>query len=212
MRVMGTDAVVLVVEPTAAEVATVVALGAIEEIEAACSRFRPDSDLMRVNEAAGRAVPVGRCFIEALDVALDAARRTDGVVDPTIGGALRALGYDRDFASLERDGAPVVHLTRIAGWRAVEVDARRRTVRVPAGTSLDLGATAKALAADRAAPRGRCRHRRAGVGQHRRRSRRGRGLPRRWLARAGHRLAGQRARTRRVRPFGSRTVAWRPPR
>ena len=104
MRVMGTDAVVLVVEPTAAEVATVVALGAIEEIEAACSRFRPDSDLMRVNEAAGRAVPVGRCFIEALDVALDAARRTDGVVDPTIGGALRALGYDRDFASLERDG------------------------------------------------------------------------------------------------------------
>ena len=41
----------------------------------------------------------------------------------------------------------MIHLTRVAGWRTVEVDADRRTVRVPAGTSLDLGATAKALAA-----------------------------------------------------------------
>jgi thiamine biosynthesis lipoprotein len=154
MRVMGTDAAVLVAEAAGAagaRAATDVALEVIEEIEAACSRFRPDSDLTRVNEAAGRPVAVGRCFIDALDVALDAARRTDGVVDPTIGGALRALGYDRDFASLERDGAPVVHLGRIAGWRAVEVDVHRRTVRVPVGTRLDLGATAKAFAADRAA-------------------------------------------------------------
>lgn len=151
MRVMGTDAVVLVAEAAGARMATDVALEVIEEVEAACSRFRQDSDLTRVNEAVGRPIAVGRCFIEALGVALDAARRTDGVVDPTIGSALRALGYDRDFASLEPDGAPVVHLTRVAGWRAVEVDVHRRTVRVPAGTRLDLGATAKALAADRAA-------------------------------------------------------------
>lgn len=151
MKVMGTDAVVLTTEPESAERATAIALEAIEVIEAACSRFRPDSDLSRVNEAAGTPVVVGPCFLDALSVALDAARRTDGVVDPTIGGALRALGYDRDFASLDREGPPVVYLTRIAGWRSVEVDARQGTVLVPPGTRLDLGATAKALAADRAA-------------------------------------------------------------
>lgn len=151
MKVMGTDAVVLVTVPESEEQATLVALREIEEIEAACSRFRPDSDLSRVNEAAGRPVVVGSCFFDALGVALDAARRTDGVVDPTIGGALRALGYDRDFASLAPDEAPVLHLVRIAGWRSVEIDPRRSTVRVPSGTRLDLGATAKALAADRAA-------------------------------------------------------------
>ena len=151
MKVMGTDAVVLVTAPESAERATNAAREVIEEIEAACSRFRPDSDLSRVNDAAGRPVVVGRCFLDALGVALDAARRTDGVLDPTIGGALRALGYDRDFASLDRDGAPVVHLARVSSWHSVEVDPRRFTVRVPSGTRLDLGATAKALAVDRAA-------------------------------------------------------------
>jgi thiamine biosynthesis lipoprotein len=153
---MGTDAAVLVSEPDrlrprrAAQAADA-ALEVIEEIESACSRFRPESDLSRVNESAGRPVVVGSCFLGALDVALDAARRTEGVVDPTIGGALRALGYDRDFASLDRDGAPVLHLVRVSGWRSVEIDPRRSTVRIPPHTCLDLGATAKALAADRAA-------------------------------------------------------------
>jgi thiamine biosynthesis lipoprotein len=156
MKVMGTDAVILVSEPDrvapdAVTDATDAALEVIEQIEAACSRFRPESDLSRVNESAGRPVAVGTCFLDALAVALDAARRTDGVVDPTIGGALRALGYDRDFASLDRDGAPVLHLVRVTGWRCVEIDPLRSTVRVPPGTRLDLGATAKALAADRAA-------------------------------------------------------------
>ncbi len=151
MKVMGTDVAILTSAPASIEQATNAALEVIEEIEAACSRFRPESDLSRVNEAAGRPVVVGPCFLDALGVALDAARRTDGVVDPTIGGALRALGYDRDFASLDRDGAPVLHLTRINGWGSVEVDTHRSTVRVPSGIRLDLGATAKALAADRAA-------------------------------------------------------------
>lgn len=157
MRVMGTDAVILVDRPEPAAFDPLVgdpvdaALGVIEEIEAACSRFRPESDLSRVNASSGRPVAVGSCFLGALDVALDAARRTDGVVDPTIGGALRSLGYDRDFASLDPDGAPVLHLVRVSGWQSVEVDPRHATVRIPAGTRLDFGATAKALAADRAA-------------------------------------------------------------
>ncbi len=93
-------------------------------------------------------------FLDALNIALDAARSTDGIVDPTIGRALRVLGYDRDFASVAADGASLrVRVERTAGWRAVDVDTIRSRVRVPRGVELDLGATAKAFAADRAARR-----------------------------------------------------------
>jgi thiamine biosynthesis lipoprotein len=85
---------------------------------------------------------------EALTVALRAARLSDGLVDPTVGGAVRALGYDRDFAAIE-DG-PVVRQV-VPGWRRVLFDAERGEVVLPRGVLLDLGATAKALAADEAA-------------------------------------------------------------
>ena len=106
---------------------------------------------MRVNEAAGEEVAVGDLLIEAIEVALRVARATDGAVDPTVGRALRNLGYDRDFDELAADGAPPAQLPPTPGWTGVKLDLRARTVRVPAGVELDLGATAKALAADRAA-------------------------------------------------------------
>jgi thiamine biosynthesis lipoprotein len=84
---------------------------------------------------------------EAVATALRAARLTGGAVDPTAGGAVVAAGYDRDFAALRpRARAAAV---RVPGWRVVKLGAR--TLRMPAGVTLDLGATAKALAADRAA-------------------------------------------------------------
>src|SRR5207244_10112392 len=73
--------------------------------------------------------------------------------DPTVGTAMQVLGYDRDFAAVEATGPPVVRVAAVPGWRLVRVDRRNRTVRVPARVRLDLGATAKALAADRAAAR-----------------------------------------------------------
>ncbi len=148
---LGTDAVVLVGETTEIEAARRVVLDEVAAIDRTCSRFRSDSDLSRVNDANGAPVAVDELFIEAVGVALDAARRTHGVVDPTLGEALIVLGYDRDFAALPADGPPVVRAARVPGWQVVEVDAAAGTVRVPQGTSLDLGATAKALAADRAA-------------------------------------------------------------
>ena len=117
---------------------------------AACSRFRPDSDLSLVNAAPGRWIGVGRLFVCALRVALDAASSSGGAVDPTIGQAVRLLGYDVDFDSV-RDGPPVLTAALVPGWRAVEIDAAGGRVRIPHGVQLDLGATAKALAADRAA-------------------------------------------------------------
>ena len=89
--------------------------------------------------------------------ALDAARLTDGLVDPTLGGDLVALGYDRDIDDLRRTSRRPVGAGRDRGtrpgtratWRDVRLDGCRLTV--PAGVMLDLGATAKALTADRAA-------------------------------------------------------------
>src|SRR3954463_3830057 len=74
-------------------------------LDAACSRFRDDSELVRLNGAAGRTVEVSPLLFAALEVALAAAVETDGLVDPTVGGSLRGLGYDRDFDLLVRSGA-----------------------------------------------------------------------------------------------------------
>jgi thiamine biosynthesis lipoprotein len=103
-----------------------------------------------VNERSGEPVKVGPLLLEAVNAALRAARLTDGDVDPTVGEALIALGYDRDFDSLL---VPAVArpVASVPGWRTVRVDADAGTIRTAPGVMVDLGATAKALAADRAA-------------------------------------------------------------
>jgi thiamine biosynthesis lipoprotein len=116
-------------------------------IDGACSRFRDDSEIARVNRAKGAPVRVSETFVEAARCALWAARITDGDLDPTIGASLRAAGYDRDFAAI-RSGDATVRFTRAAGWRCVHLDEARGLVRVPPGVELDFGATAKAFAAD----------------------------------------------------------------
>jgi thiamine biosynthesis lipoprotein len=122
----------------------------VSDFDQACSRFRSDSELSLLNASSGAAVRVGPVLLDAVSAALRAARLTDGDVDPTVGEALIALGYDRDFDSL-----PVPAISRpvasIPGWRTVRVDPSDGTVRTAPGVILDLGATAKALAADRAA-------------------------------------------------------------
>jgi thiamine biosynthesis lipoprotein len=133
------------------------ARGAVEEevaaIDAACSRFREDSELAAVNRGGGRAVHVGPLLIEAVETALRAARLTGGDVDPTVGEAIRVLGYDRDFDAVAPTGRALVRIAPVPGWHQIRLDRRRQLVTVPPGVSLDLGATAKGLAADRAAGR-----------------------------------------------------------
>ena len=149
---LGTTATLVVDDPAARRDATAVLERELHAIDEACSRFRDDSDLSRVNAGAGGPVPVSALCVEAVLVALRAARVTDGLVDPTVGTAMRVIGYDRDFAAVAPDGPPLrVRATRVAGWRAVVVDTEAGTVMVPRGVELDLGATAKALCADRAA-------------------------------------------------------------
>src|SRR5262249_30344697 len=122
----------------------------LAEVDAACSRFRDDSELVALDASAGRPTEVSPLLAEALTVALRAAEATDGAVDPTVGSAMNAIGYDRDFTLVREDDRPVKLLVKRApGWRLVTLDDRKVTV--PEGVRLDLGATAKAWAADRAA-------------------------------------------------------------
>ena len=162
LEAFGSTALVAVTEPAALDSARAAVERVVAEFDRACSRFRDDSELSAVNARPGVPVHVGPVLLEAVTVALRAARLTGGDVDPTVGQALISLGYDRDFDALggvARDeargpagGLSVPRpLASIPGWRTVTVDHERSTIRVAAGVMLDLGATAKALAADRAA-------------------------------------------------------------
>ncbi len=214
-QALGTN-VVLRVTGTLAELreARTLVADQLDALDRVCSRFREDSQLSRVNAAAGGPPQsISPLFVEALQVALRAAELTDGDVDPTVGAALVLAGYDRNWDALQADwrrsatpdgrsspasqprtalaapeapsttsgrcaapgepshvrgGAsrphphlhplPTLRARMRRGWRTIELDPVRATVRVPRGISLDLGASAKAWAADRAASavRARC--------------------------------------------------------
>jgi thiamine biosynthesis lipoprotein len=126
----------------------------LDALDLACSRFRPDSELARAERKAGTSVPVSELLADAVSVALRAAELTGGDLDPTVATQLAALGYDRDFALVAGDGPPVsLVASPRPRWREVRLDRERRRLTVPPGVRLDLGATAKAYAADRAAAR-----------------------------------------------------------
>jgi thiamine biosynthesis lipoprotein len=148
-RALGTTVAVLSSEPPELAEAAATVHRVLDEIDRACSRFRDDSELCRLNAAGGSPMRVSRLFVRATRCALRAARLTDGDLDPTIGSSIRAAGYDRDFATI-RAGGPV-RFRRAGGWRGIELDDAHSTVRLPPGVELDYGATAKALAADIAA-------------------------------------------------------------
>jgi thiamine biosynthesis lipoprotein ApbE len=167
---LGTSVVLRVTDPAALAHARAEVERELDAIDRACSRFRADSELSRVNASGGRPVQIGALLMEALELAVRAAELTDGDVDPTVGRALELAGYDRDWRLLtpceDRAGngsprsgaasdrtrrADAITVRRLSGWRTIALDRRRACVRVPRGVRLDLGATAKGWAADRAA-------------------------------------------------------------
>ena len=137
---------------TTADLARAVELAeaVLAEVDRACSRFRPDSDLSVANARAGTWTAVDPLLVAAVGVAIDAARETDGLVDPCLGQQLVEIGYDDDLAVVlaRRSPRDVPAATpRPDAWREVGVDPGG-AVLVPSGVQLDLGATAKAWASD----------------------------------------------------------------
>jgi thiamine biosynthesis lipoprotein len=170
-KALGTSVLVLTTRDDRLEPATAAVRQVLEDVDAAYSRFREDSELTELNANAGRTIQISPLLATAVDAALRAARLTDGAVDPTIGRAIRVAGYDDDFSRIalegphpalprergrqmrptERGRGMQLRAEHVPGWQAIRLDRGSRTVWLPQGVELDLGSTGKALAADLAA-------------------------------------------------------------
>jgi thiamine biosynthesis lipoprotein len=151
-RALGTLVQLVVTDPRCLAQARDLLARDLDEVDLACSRFRADSEICALRATRGRPARVSPLLAEAIAVALRAARLTDGDVDPTVGAAMSAIGYDRDFERIKRIGPPVVLTVRaVPGWREIHLEGQSLTM--PEGIQLDLGATAKAWAADRSSAR-----------------------------------------------------------
>ncbi|HEV7899396.1 MAG TPA: FAD:protein FMN transferase [Planosporangium sp.] len=147
--VWGSTARLVVTTPARLPAARKLVRRQLSAVDKACSRFRGSSEIHRVQRAGGRPVRVSELLAEFVAVSLRAAERSDGDVDPTIGAAMVRLGHDRDLSLLPTCGGWQARERPAPGWRRVHLDGRELTV--PVGVLLDLGATAKAHAADRCA-------------------------------------------------------------
>ena len=149
----GTTAVLVLTDPAAELTATSLLRERVRRVDLACSRFRDDSELVAANRRSGEVVELSSELHGFVRAALDAARATNGLVEPALGAELRAAGYDRTFILIaEREGWRFRQVACRRGlWREIELDDARRLLRVPRGVELDLGATAKARTADLAA-------------------------------------------------------------
>lgn len=161
-RPMATDVSVQIAAPPAqraeAEGAADACMAWFDEVDLRLSRFRPESELSRLNATAGEWVAVSDVLYECTEVALAAAESSGGLFDPTLLRQLCDLGYDRDFAAIAHrevsriDGqsaraATQAHAER-AAWRAIALDSRHKRVQLPAGAQLDFGGIAKGWSAD----------------------------------------------------------------
>lgn len=121
----------------------------VESIEARLSRFRPESELTQFNACAGHWVTVSEVLFANLRAAKHAARLTDGMFNPLVLPALIANGYDRTFYALSMtETTPPLPA---ADWRGIELRAQAREARIPAGSAVDLGGSAKGWTAERVA-------------------------------------------------------------
>ena len=123
------------------------AVDELERLEQCWSRFRPDSELARVNATAGAWTEVSNPMLLALTCAADLVTATRGRFDPTILDALERAGYDRTF-ELVTDHDDEIDAQRAPGFAHVELDPVASRVRLPPGTRVDLGGIGKGLAAD----------------------------------------------------------------
>ena len=151
-RALGTWIRIVLTEPGRLAEARSMLESDLAELDEACSRFRADSELCRLEQSAGQWVAISPLLTAAISVALTAATATSGDLDPTGGSAMRELGNDRTFDHVPPTGPPIrVGIRRWPSWRRICFDPQNRRIMVPVGMGLDLGATAKAWAADRAA-------------------------------------------------------------
>jgi len=159
---MGSHLRLLIGEPrprmAAASAAAADVKALVAEFEATLSRFKPDSELCRLNEDLRERVPASALLRAAVRAGLAAAERSDGLVDPTLVDEIEAAGYRASRAGMPSGplaaalaAAPPRHPARprrSSRWREFEVDDAAATVTRPPGLRFDTGGSGKGLAAD----------------------------------------------------------------
>lgn len=150
-RAIGTSNRIVVTDESVSDLAVALAADHLAALDRAVSRFREDSEISRLavaaRDAAATAV-VSPLVVDQIRAAREAHALTGGLVDPTVGAALMAGGYDADLAEVQRRGSWTPWTAHVPGIDAVILDEDSGIVTVPQGCVLDFGATAKARAAD----------------------------------------------------------------
>jgi thiamine biosynthesis lipoprotein len=149
LRAWRTELVVEVRAEVDAELLAAVLQAGVAEVDAAASRFRPDSEVSRLHASAGSWVPVSPLLLELLGTAKAVAGATQGLVHPGLGQNVAGAGYDR-WAHGDDSGVTQSGAAEVLPWESIEIDPAG-AVRIPPGMVLDLGASAKAWLADRLA-------------------------------------------------------------
>lgn len=163
-RPMATDVSVQIAAPVTlraeAEAAADACMAWFDEVDARLSRFRPESELSRMNAAAGEWFAVSETLYDCVALAVASAQASNGLFDPTMLRQLRDLGYDRDFAAIAYAEVAVAGTQPItqtpserAAWREIAFDPERRRIKLPGDARVDLGGIAKGWAADMALAR-----------------------------------------------------------
>jgi FAD:protein FMN transferase len=130
--------------------------GWFEEWEQVLSRFRPESDLNRLNRSAGTEFPAGATLINVIQVAMAGARQTGGLVVPTIRKYLETAGYDRDFdlvSPIQAEETGSSKKIDLPDWKQISINQANQSIFLPYGMALDLGGFAKGWAAQLAMQR-----------------------------------------------------------
>ena len=147
----GGYAHLLVTEPEVLKSARVIVDAVVEDVDRAASLFRDDSELSRLNRSRNGSMRVSACLYELLQSALRAAETTNGAVDLTVGVAVQRHAARAPASDPTASSVRTVSTVRRHSWRALRLDPQQRSVDVPDGIELDLGASAKAVTADLAA-------------------------------------------------------------
>ncbi|MFN8531575.1 MAG: FAD:protein FMN transferase [Anaerolineae bacterium] len=127
-----------------------------EAWEACLSRFRPTSELSRLNAHAGSWMPVSPLLFDLITDSVEAAEQTNGLFNPLILNALEAVGYAESFSPsvmTQPSGSARMMDAPVPSWESIRLDLMRGMVCLPAGSRIDLGGIAKGWAAQEAADR-----------------------------------------------------------
>jgi thiamine biosynthesis lipoprotein len=130
----------LEVEPVIAQ-----AFDAFRNVEQACSRFTPDSELMRACQQIRAPVQISSWLFQPLKFALEMAEWTQGIFDPTIGKTMEAYGFNRHYLTGEINSNLAADN---ASYRDVVLRDHDRTMYLHKPLVIDLGAIAKGFAID----------------------------------------------------------------